>query len=106
MLMGRARLAVHLQVVRSLKQLESESFGNGAVVEVRDVDYNLLGLEEQIKNDLETDVMVRSRLGCCDVHSDVQGFVVWRACCLVVSGVFSVGVDFFPLDGVVTPAGR
>ena len=34
--------------------------------------------------------------------SDVQGFVVWRACCLVVSGVFSVGVDFFPLDGVVT----
>lgn len=68
MLMGRARLAVHLQVVRSLKQLESESFGNGAVVEVRDVDYNLLGLEEQIKNDLETDVMVRSCLGCCDVQ--------------------------------------
>lgn len=47
------------QVVRSLKNLESESFGNGAVVEVRDLDYNLLSWEDQIKNDLETDIMVR-----------------------------------------------
>lgn len=51
----------HLQVVRSLKRLEGESFGNGAVVEVRDLDYNLLSWEDQIKNDLETDVMVRDR---------------------------------------------
>lgn len=29
------------------------------MVEVQDVDYNLLSLEEQIKVDLDTDVMVR-----------------------------------------------
>ncbi|CAN0461789.1 unnamed protein product, partial [Scytosiphon promiscuus] len=46
------------KVVRSLKQLERETFPNGAVVEVRDLDYNLLSFEDQIKNDLETDVMV------------------------------------------------
>lgn len=49
------------QVLRSLKALESEPFGNGAVVEVRDLDYNLLSFEEQIKNDLETDIMVTTR---------------------------------------------
>ena len=28
------------------------------MVEVRDIDYNLLSFEDQIKNDLETDIMV------------------------------------------------
>lgn len=46
-----------VQVVRSLQALERESFANGAAVEVRDVDYNILSFEEQIENDLETDVM-------------------------------------------------
>lgn len=38
--------------------MERKKFNNGAEVEVRDVDYNLLSFEEQIKTDLETDVMV------------------------------------------------
>lgn len=46
------------QVVASLKTLEKKAFDNGAEVEVRDLDYNLLSFEDQIKNDLETDVMV------------------------------------------------
>ena len=50
------------QVVRSLKALEGRTFENGAVVEVRDMDYNLLSFEDQIKNDLDTDIMVSSRL--------------------------------------------
>ncbi|CAM9458894.1 unnamed protein product [Ectocarpus sp. 13 AM-2016] len=45
-------------VVRGLQALEGEEFSNGAVVEVRDADYNLLSFEEQIKHDLETDVMI------------------------------------------------
>lgn len=57
--------ALPLQVVRSLRQLEKESFGNGAMVEVRDLDYNLLSWEDQIKNDLETDIMVRPCLPWC-----------------------------------------
>eukprot|EP00903_Cladosiphon_okamuranus_P018385 g16911.t1 len=52
------RVKNEAEVVRSLKQLESETFANGAEVEVRDLDYNLLSWEDQIKNDLETDVMV------------------------------------------------
>lgn len=41
-----------------LRTLERQQFANGAEVEVRDVDYNLLSLEDQITNDLDTDVMV------------------------------------------------
>ncbi|CAM9624496.1 unnamed protein product, partial [Discosporangium mesarthrocarpum] len=44
-------------VVQGLKQIEMVEFPNGARVEVRDMDYNLLSFEEQIKNDLETDIM-------------------------------------------------
>lgn len=47
-----------IQVVQALKTLERQTFPNGAEVEVRDMDYNLLSFEEQIMNDLETDVMV------------------------------------------------
>ena len=50
------------QVIQGLKSLESRSFGNGAVVEVRDVDYNVLSIEQQIEVDLQTDVMVRDVL--------------------------------------------
>lgn len=42
-----------------LKKLEGQTFRNGAQVEFRDVDYNLLTFEEQIQNDLDTDIMVR-----------------------------------------------
>lgn len=42
----------------ALKQLERESFANGAIVSVIDVDYNLLNLKEQIQNDVKTDIMV------------------------------------------------
>lgn len=57
---GANPLLLFPQVIRSLRSLEREAFPNGAVVEIRDVDYNLLSFEEQILNDLETDVMVRS----------------------------------------------
>ncbi|CAN0473917.1 unnamed protein product, partial [Ascophyllum nodosum] len=46
------------EVLASLRTLQEETFGNGAEVEIRDVDYNLLSFEDQIRNDLETDVMV------------------------------------------------
>lgn len=46
------------EVVRALKSLETRSFANGARVRFRDVDYNLLSFEDQIKVDLDTDVMV------------------------------------------------
>ena len=46
------------KVLASLRTLQEETFGNGAEVEIRDVDYNLLSFEDQIRNDLETDVMV------------------------------------------------
>ncbi|CAM9468996.1 unnamed protein product, partial [Choristocarpus tenellus] len=45
-------------VVQGLKDLEQASFPNGAQVEVRDMDYNLISFEEQILNDLETDIMI------------------------------------------------
>jgi hypothetical protein len=46
------------QVVARLKELENQQFANGAEVRFRDADYNLLSFEEQIKMDLETDIMV------------------------------------------------
>jgi hypothetical protein len=45
-------------VVAALKSLESRTFRNGAKVRFQDKDYNLLSFEEQIKVDLETDIMV------------------------------------------------
>ena len=47
------------KLLESLQQLESQTFINGAKVVVRDVDYNLLSFEDQIKSDLQTDVMVK-----------------------------------------------
>lgn len=52
------RYTLTIQVVQTLKTLERQTFPNGAEVEVRDMDYNMLSFEEQIMNDLETDVMV------------------------------------------------
>ncbi|CAN0043798.1 unnamed protein product, partial [Laminaria digitata] len=52
------RVKNEAEVVRSLKTLEGKTFENGAVVEVRDMDYNLLSFEDQIKNDLDTDIMI------------------------------------------------
>eukprot|EP00904_Undaria_pinnatifida_P005266 jgi/Undpi1/186/HiC_scaffold_1.g00183.m1 len=52
------RVKNEAEVVRSLKALEGKTFENGAVVEVRDMDYNLLSFEDQIKNDLDTDIMI------------------------------------------------
>jgi hypothetical protein len=46
------------EVVAALKALETKLFANGAVVEVQDVDYNLLSLKDQIREDLKTDIMV------------------------------------------------
>lgn len=46
------------QVVDALKGLQGEKFRNGAKVIVRDVDYNILSLQEQIATDLETDIMI------------------------------------------------
>ncbi|KAH8065127.1 hypothetical protein JL722_2033 [Aureococcus anophagefferens] len=51
------------EVVRALKSLETRSFANGARVRFRDVDYNLLSFEDQIKVDLDTDVMGRAYTG-------------------------------------------
>ncbi|CAM9891417.1 unnamed protein product [Phaeothamnion confervicola] len=45
-------------VIMALKALERENFANGAQVEVRPVDYNLLPFKKQIEIDLQTDVMV------------------------------------------------
>ena len=50
--------SLSLQVVNALKALEKEAFENGAVVKVQDMDYNLLSFEEQIKVDLQTDIMI------------------------------------------------
>ena len=50
---------LRLQVVSTLKQLETRTFGNGAKVQFRDVDFNLLTFEEQIHVDVTTDIMVR-----------------------------------------------
>lgn len=46
------------EIVAELKKLESNVYANGAQVVFQDVDYNLLSFEEQIKVDLQTDVMV------------------------------------------------
>ena len=46
------------EVVRALKSLEGRAFPNGARVTVRDVDYSSLSFEDQIKTNLDTDVMV------------------------------------------------
>ena len=46
------------ELVTALKGLEKETYVNGAQVVFQDVDYNLLSFEEQIKVDLQTDVMV------------------------------------------------
>lgn len=46
------------KLLETLKELENHTFKNGAKVIVRDVDYNLLTFEDQIKIDLQTDIMV------------------------------------------------
>lgn len=46
------------EVVSTLKELETTTFKSGAKVKFQDVDFNLLSFEEQIKVDLETDVLV------------------------------------------------
>lgn len=46
------------EVLDSLRSLESKVFDNGAKVVVKDVDYNLLSFKDQIKTDLETDIMI------------------------------------------------
>jgi hypothetical protein len=46
------------KIVKSLKSLENEKWSNGAIVKFRDVDFNLLSFEEQIKIDITTDIMV------------------------------------------------
>lgn len=46
------------ELITALKTLESFPFPNGAKVTVQDVDFNLLGFEEQIKVDLNTDVLI------------------------------------------------
>lgn len=46
------------QVVEALRGLESRNWPNGAQVEFRDVDFNLLTFAEQIMVDITTDIMV------------------------------------------------
>ena len=46
------------EVVRALKSLEGKQFPNGAKVRVQDVDYSTLSFEDQIRANLDTDVMV------------------------------------------------
>ena len=46
------------EVVSALKELENESYNNGAKVKFQDVDFNLLSFEDQIKVDLKTDIMI------------------------------------------------
>jgi len=46
------------EIVSSLKELEGMKWRNGAIVKFRDVDFNLLTFEEQIKIDVTTDIMV------------------------------------------------
>lgn len=45
-------------LLKGLRALEGETFLNGAKVIVADLDFNLLTFEEQIKVDLQTDIMV------------------------------------------------
>jgi hypothetical protein len=46
------------ELMIGLKALERETWSNGAIVEVQLADYNLLNLEEQIKHDLDIDIMI------------------------------------------------
>lgn len=46
------------EVVDTLKTLETAIYKNGAKVIFQDVDYNLLSFEDQIKVDLQTDILV------------------------------------------------
>lgn len=41
-----------------MKQLESHAFANGARVNVREVDFSVLSLEEQIAVDVTTDILI------------------------------------------------
>ena len=45
-------------VVAALKTLEGKTYKNGATVKLAEVDFNLLSFPEQIKHDLQTDIMV------------------------------------------------
>lgn len=47
-----------MEFSRALQQLEKEHYRNGAKAEVRIVDYNKLNFEQQIRMDLETDIMI------------------------------------------------
>jgi hypothetical protein len=55
-------------LLKGLKNLENETFANGAKIKIADLDYNLLSFEDQIKIDLRTDIMVRffSYSSCCN----------------------------------------
>jgi hypothetical protein len=53
------RIANADELVQALRSLQNDSFPNGAVIKFREIDYALLPLIEQIKADLEIDVMVR-----------------------------------------------
>jgi len=46
------------EIVTTLKGLETRTYKNKAHVIFQDVDYNLLSLEDQIKMDLSTDILV------------------------------------------------
>lgn len=75
--------------MRGLKALEGESFGNGALVQVRDIDYNLLSFEDQIKNDLETDIMASFFFFlACDALLYSFRMIVHRYDCIPLSPPF------------------
>lgn len=46
------------KVVEALKGLEKETFKNGARVKLLEADFNLLPFADQIKADLQTDIMI------------------------------------------------
>lgn len=46
------------ELLQALKSLEKETFSDGRRVKVRDVDFNVLSLEQQIEIDMTTDIMV------------------------------------------------
>lgn len=45
-------------LIDGLKQLQGQSFSNGASVKVVAADYNALSLKEQIASDIQTDIMI------------------------------------------------
>lgn len=51
-------LSVLKDILPALKHLESVTFSNGARVNVREVDFSVLSLEDQIKIDVTTDIMI------------------------------------------------